>query len=230
MDQLRQIAVHDVLGMPAWVWALVLFLGGLNELIVRAKWTAAESILQGATRALLKVPALGFVLARFPLLGDALRTMAKLDKAEPVIPPPFPGSSARVLLPLLGLLALGGCAPQIVRARQAVSAASTLGTQAGELFVAVVESEQRGIARQLAQDHDLAKADRLRDEWRGKQATATKALKVYNTTVSGLGALAELSTAGGKFDIGQLLGGLARAYTQLRDVLDVFGVALPGGL
>ncbi len=127
-------------------------------------------------------------------------------------------------------LAMVGCAPAIVRARQAVSAAATLGTQAGNLFVAVDDQQQQAIARQLQIDHDIAKAEKSRDEWRSKQATSVRALKVYNVTVSGLGALAELSTASGKFDLGQLLAGLAKAYGQLKDVLTVFGVALPGGI
>ncbi len=127
-------------------------------------------------------------------------------------------------------LALVGCAPAVVRARQAVTAAATLGTNAGELFVAIDLAEQQAIAQQLAKDHDIPKAERSRDEWRAKQTVAVKALKTYNTAVSSLGALAEISVAGGKFDIGQLLGGLARAYGALKDALDAYGVKLPGGL
>lgn len=127
-------------------------------------------------------------------------------------------------------LALAGCAAPIVHARQAVTAASALGTQAGNLFVAVDDQQQQAIARQLQVDRDVAKAEASRDAWRAKQATAVRALKVYNATVSSLGAFAEIRTPFQKTDLGKLLDGLAKAYGALKDALAAFGVAMPGGI
>jgi hypothetical protein len=127
-------------------------------------------------------------------------------------------------------LALAGCAAPIVHARQAVTAAAALGTQAGNLFVAVDDQQQQAIARQLQVDHNVAAAEASRDAWRAKQATAVRALKVYNATVSSLGAFAEIRVPFQKTDLGKLLDGLAKAYGALKDVLGSFGVAMPGGV
>ncbi len=125
-------------------------------------------------------------------------------------------------------LALVGCGAPIVRARQAVTAASALGTQAGNLFVALDDQQQQAIARQLGIDHSIPAAEKARDDWRAKQATAVKSLKVYNATVSGLGAFAEITTPFEKTNLAKLLEGLAKAYGALKDTLGAFGVALPG--
>lgn len=125
-------------------------------------------------------------------------------------------------------LLMVGCAAPIVRARQAVTAAAALGTQAGNLFVVADEQQQQAIAAKLAQDHNVAAAETSRDAWRAKQGAAVKALKVYNATVSSLGAFAEIRQPFEKTDLGKLLDGLAKAYGALRDTLTVFGVAVPG--
>ena len=125
-------------------------------------------------------------------------------------------------------LAMVGCAAPIVRARQAVTAAAALGTQAGNLFVAVDDQQQQAIARQLQIDHNVPAAEKARDEWRAKQGTAMKALKVYNATVASLGAFAEIRQPFEKTDLGKLLDGLAKAYGALKDALGAFGVAIPG--
>jgi hypothetical protein len=124
--------------------------------------------------------------------------------------------------------AMAGCAAPIVHARQAITAAAALGTQAGNLYVAVDDQQQQAIARQLQVDRDVAKAEASRDAWRAKQATALRALKVYSATVSSLGAFAEIRTPFLKTDLGELLKGLAKAYGSLKDVLASFGVAVPG--
>ncbi len=126
-------------------------------------------------------------------------------------------------------LLMVGCGAPIVRARQAVTAASALGAQAGNLFVAIDDQQQQAIARQLNVDHNVPAAERSRDEWRAKQTAAVRALKVYNATVASLGAFAEIRTPFANTDLGKLLEGLAKAYAALKDVLGAFGVAVPGG-
>lgn len=127
-------------------------------------------------------------------------------------------------------LAMFGCTPAITKARQAIAASAALGSSAADLFGAVDAQEQRDIAAQLMKDHDIAKAEAAKDDWRKKQTIAVKTLKVYNTTISGLGALAELQDQNGKLDIGNLLTQLAAAYAQLVNTLASFGVTLPKGV
>lgn len=136
-----------------------------------------------------------------------------------------------VVLALAWLTVMAGCASfNITKARQAVSASATLGSTAADLFGVVDAQEQQKIAYELSRDHDYKKAEAARDDWRNKQAISVKALKVYNTTVSGLGALAELEYQNGKLNLGQLFYQLAQAYVPLVDTLKQFGVTLPTGV
>ena len=114
-------------------------------------------------------------------------------------------------------------------ARQAVGAAASLGKTAADLFGAVDAAEQGEIAAQLEKDHDIAASVKARDDWRAKQAISVKALKTYDATVSGLGALAEISSLNGKLDVTQFVASLSAAYTQLTGALSAYGVTLPRG-
>jgi hypothetical protein len=98
-EQLLQYAKHDFMGAPLWAWfVMFVVLPGLNELVNRAKWTQAQSLMQVTFRALLKLP----LVARVPVFGDLLRSLAR--EGELLFPP-----SILVLAPLLFVL---GCGPK----------------------------------------------------------------------------------------------------------------------
>ncbi len=115
------------------VWAILVTLVGLplaNEIVQRAKGTRAESLLQGLALFLLKLPALGIVIAKTPVLGDLLYVFAPRDKADlptPLIAKPStvvvpavevtvnpsspPSPPAALALLLIAFSALSGCVP-----------------------------------------------------------------------------------------------------------------------
>jgi hypothetical protein len=94
--------------MPVWVWLLVVVIGIGNEIVNRAKWTAAQSIFQGIGAFLLWVPVLGPVLAKFPVLGALLLRMAAKDPEAGKMPLPT-GTPPTVMLPFFMLFALTAC-------------------------------------------------------------------------------------------------------------------------
>jgi hypothetical protein len=232
MTQLHAIAVRDLLGMPVWVWALVIFLGGLNEAIARSKWTAAESILQGATRALLKVPALGFVLARFPLLGDVLRTAAKLDKAEPA---PRQDASLRALLPLLAVLALSGCATFKTASQLTLielERGHTEASQAAKTYDAKVTADYIGKA---AKTKTMAEQEALEAAYAKYRAGFAKFVEVMNKAWAciqqaraALPLIDQVSDPKRRAELtGYITSGLAFVL-QGKDTLSAFGVQIGG--
>lgn len=90
-------------GMPVWTWALLFFVGLVNEIVERMKWTRAGSILQGTFRFVLAFPVFGPLLAKVPVAGAVLRWLAKLDAAPPVLPadapPAAPDAPAAPVVP-----------------------------------------------------------------------------------------------------------------------------------
>lgn len=87
MEKVKMVLTYVVAGMPVWVWLLMMGLGALNEWVNRSKSTEAQTLLQGAAKFVLKIPAIGSLLARFPLLGDVLVKMATPPQPQPAAAP-----------------------------------------------------------------------------------------------------------------------------------------------
>lgn len=82
IDRIIALGREWHLGMPLWVWALLLGVGLLNETIERMGWTRAGSILQGFARFIIAFPAFGPLLVRLPFVGELLRWLAKMKPAD----------------------------------------------------------------------------------------------------------------------------------------------------
>lgn len=133
-------------GLPKWAWSVMVVLAIVNEIILRAKWTRALSIFQAPFVAVLRMPVLGDVLGRLPIVGGVLRWLAGIDPPKPAIelPPTIrSGEGGFVIVQVIvqvlvtavlfmmfmvGLSLLAGCAAGADGARQAVAQAdSTIG-------------------------------------------------------------------------------------------------------
>ncbi len=73
--------------MPVWAWLLSVSLVATSELINRAKWTKAETLLQGSIRMVVAIPGVGVLLLKLPVLGLALQIVGKIEDAPPPSPP-----------------------------------------------------------------------------------------------------------------------------------------------
>lgn len=77
----------NLLFMPVWAWLLSVSLVAVSEIINRAKWTKAETLLQGSIRMIVAVPGVGVLLLKMPMLGLALQIVGKIDDPAPPAPP-----------------------------------------------------------------------------------------------------------------------------------------------
>ena len=79
--------------MPVYVWALLILVGAINEIVRASKWTEALSIWQGVWRFILWIPALGPLLTRFPFLGPFIQKLAGVDPDAGKLPLPVPAGN-----------------------------------------------------------------------------------------------------------------------------------------
>lgn len=73
MSKLQAILTYKILLVPAWIWLVCLALPVINDFVQRTKWTAAQSLLQLLSRALLTIPVIGQAVQLVPILGDLIR-------------------------------------------------------------------------------------------------------------------------------------------------------------
>ena len=201
LDYLR----HTVwLGMPLGVWMIVFGLGAFNEVVNRAKWTEAQSILQGLASFFLWIPVLGPVLTKFPVLGALISRIAAKDPDAgkmPLPPSDPPSPPVASLLPLLFLasLALTACglkttyallsaAEQVDKAAAAQLPDFDRQTRAG--IVLTAKSTEDGTAR--LHDWD-GKVEKLVKAVEGVHASVILARDGANDVSKGIRAKAELS-------------------------------------
>ena len=100
MQQLHDALVYQTAMGP--VWAVVLTLVGLplaNEVVQRAKGTRAESLLQAVAMTLLKIPVLGVVIAKFPVVGDILYVFSPANKVGLNLPTPLIAKPTAIVVP-----------------------------------------------------------------------------------------------------------------------------------
>lgn len=120
METLKALLLHQTFMGPVWT-LLVAFVAipVANELVSKYRGTRAASILQGIALVILKTPAVGRVLVKFPVVGDLLYVFAPQDKtglptpliARPGDGPAPPSNPALVLAMLSVFMALPmGCA------------------------------------------------------------------------------------------------------------------------
>lgn len=113
MTALHNFFMYPLGGIPLWAPLSIAFLLMANAAVRAAKWTSAQDAIQLTARFLLKLPAMGAVIASFPLLGEVLHfiaddaerlpptlTMRARGKMPPKSPPP-PSAGATVAMLML---------------------------------------------------------------------------------------------------------------------------------
>jgi hypothetical protein len=214
-------------GAPHWVWIVTLVaLPILNEIVQRAKWTRAQSILQAPPRMLLRA---GF--GSVPILGEMLRALA--NEKPPQDPPEPPAmSGAAVVLVLAGLVfaaTLSGCAmSDYARADLAITAQTKVASAATEAVTAWDETNQAQIVGEARAAGDTTTA-------RAQLAADQRVLKLARATIRTFGAAIQAEAVGvelarqakAKLDLGALLPRLLRLGRDLIKSLKDFGVSVP---
>ena len=226
MDKLHAALAFSLLGMPIWLWLVLTAVGGVNELVNRMKWTKAESLIQGAARAILWVPAVGPTLGRFPLLGTLLRWSAGLEK-QPVIGSEIGGPSnpAVVLVMLSAFMGVSGCASLFADTYAGLATAERVVGAANDQFPGLDKAHRKQLTDKAASLDEGKKAlaawdlvaDKLAKTIQGTDAT----VKLCRDAVAEIKA--------GTRDKAQLSGWIAtglRLGLDLKDLLSAAGLKL----
>lgn len=243
---MKELAMHQVLGMPTWVWVLVIGLLAINDAIKAAKWTRAESFVEALAMSLLRIPVLGTViLARFPVIGWLLRKLAGLEpptekpvaKAQGVDPPPpirsgeggfalpeFLGAAVLSAMLGLGLLLIfgagaGGCANPMQ------------GFKSGLTATAVTVS----VGYRAADEYDAQKQPTLMSSaafaaYKQARGIAMKSLATGADAVRSGNAALQAVDAKKRKDWPELTAKIIAAGLQIVDALKQWGVAIPVGV
>jgi len=229
MATVRAVLVYNLLFMPVWAWLLSLALVATSELINRAKWTKAETLLQGSIRMIIAIPGVGVVLMRLPVLGLALQIVGKID--DPPAPPSGPAdSSARALLPLLllGSLTLSACTSAYTATAASLTAAEHIVAAAADQFPAIDAQKRKSIVEAAHSREEGAAALKA---WDAQAAKIVTAIEGANASVK-LAADGLKGVHDGLRDPKQLGGWIApaiRVGTDLVSLLDAVGVHLKLG-
>lgn len=214
-------------GAPTWVWLVTLVALPLaNELVQRAKWTRAQSILQAVARAML-VP-----FGRVPVIGSVLLAFAGRDD-EP--PSPLPPASS--MLAVAGLSAalgyavlLGACAGALTPSYKTLAGMADAVTAAAGTLPGACKARQAKIV-------DEAKDKAALDAAENKVAEIHSQCEVAdNSLVAASKGLRLARDAARDIDKGvkdpkDLMVWLSAAlnlYRNLGPMLATFGVRLPG--
>lgn len=224
------------IGLPwgAWLFLVVLLVG--NQVIAWAKWTKAQDLLQGLARLVLKIPVLAPVLARFPVVGWAIthiagpedgverRTLLGTKKDEP----PPSGAAIALVIGAFGMVLAGTVACTTTNAFRVVDSAASLGRSAYDLLFQIDAQKQREIAAEKDTIGREAAAEKV-TAWRAKIDVGYKALKIFTAAIVTAEATLNLIVAGQekKITVGMVVAEVAKAVTQVRKVLDEFGVKVP---
>lgn len=82
MATLQAFLLYKLLGVPVYAYLIVGALVPANMAVKKAGWTTAENLVQLAARFVLKIPAIGALVALVPGVGDILDGIAD-DEATP---------------------------------------------------------------------------------------------------------------------------------------------------
>lgn len=209
--------------LHTWLLGLSMLLGVVGEsgVITNPAWQKLLVGLAGAIGAF----AVRVAAAWQPSEVKAAVAATKTD--EPTLPPPHPGSTLRVLLPLAAVLSLTACNGALDKARIATTAAADLGLSSAK-FVSDWNDQCEAGAVKLAQDNHVVEAKATAAKCRATYEKLDQAVKTYGAAVASTRAGVELAATMKKLDVGLVLRELLSAGKALKAALDAFGIAIPG--
>lgn len=251
MQTLKHLLTYPTFMGP--VWAILVTLVGLplaNEIVQKYKGTRAESLLQGLALFLLKLPAVGIVIAKTPVLGDLLYVFAPRDKTG--IPTPLIAKPSVVTVPVVEVTVNPPSDPPPATPLLALVLLSTLFSLPACTLAQAITGSYKGLAiaektvgaanaqfPTLDRGHRKEIVDKASTEQQGKDqlaawdVTADRLVKSIQGTDATIklcrDALAEISK--GVRDKAQLAGWIAtgiRLGIDLKDLLAASGVPLGG--
>lgn len=203
-------------GAPAWVWILAFgVLPLLNELLQRAKWTRAQSILQGIARVLL-VP-----FGKVPVLGDVFRALAGPAAAPPEEggPPPPAGPPPAVLVLLVASLGLlGACKASPIDIATAFRTASSNALSTTVIAFGRFDDQRQKEIVEKAESYPLGRAALA--QWRTEvQGPFHNGSKSAADAIGALTAAIEAAKAGFAQDWGTLTANVLRALGDIAAII-----------
>lgn len=223
------------LGMPWAAWCMLGFALLLNEIISWAKWTRAQGLLQGLARLVLAIPLVAPILARFPVVGWALTRIAGPDEGverrtllgtvQGARPPS--GPAIALIVAALGFgVALTACT--MTNAFRVVDSAASLGRSAYDLLFQIDSQKQHELAAEKATIGEEAAKAKVA-AWRSKVDAGYKAIKAFTAAVVTAEATLNLIAAGQekKITVGMVVAEVAKSVSEVRKVLEEFGVKVP---
>jgi hypothetical protein len=215
-------AVHW--GAPVWVWLVTLVaLPVANELIQRAKWTRAQSILQAVARAML------LPFGKVPVIGSVLQAFAGPRDNEP--PDALPPASS--MLAVFGLSAalgyavlLGACTGALTPTYKTLAGMADAVTAAAGILPGACEGREADI---VAKAQTRPEAETKVAEVHGQCEVAANSLSAAHRGLKLARDAAKDIDAGIKDpkDLMVWLKGAIDLYRNLVPMLAVFGVKLP---
>jgi hypothetical protein len=219
-------AVHW--GAPVWVWLVTLVaLPVANELIQRAKWTRAQSILQAVARAML------LPFGKVPVLGSVLQAFAGPREDEP--PDALPPASS--MLAVFGLSAalgyavlLGACTGALTPTYKTLAGMADAVTAAAGVLPSSCEARQSVLVAQAKNNAELDAAEKAAAEVHAQCEVAGNSLVAASKGLR-LARDATRDIDKGIRDPKDLMVWVSAAlnlYRSLGPMLATFGVKLPG--
>jgi hypothetical protein len=151
---------------------------------------------------------------------------AEVEKRNPPAPPPPIAAGVALVIGALGMALAMACTT--TNAYRVIDSAASLSRSACDLLFQIDSQEQRKIGAEKATIGEEAAAAKV-TAWRAKVDVGYKALKTFSTAVVTAEATLNLIVAGQekKITIAMVVAEVAKAVTQVRKVLEEFGVKVP---
>lgn len=217
MSSVKEFLLHPLWGLPKWGWLVLLVAMLVNEIFSWTKKTRAQSTLQALVRLVLKLPVVGAVMTRVPVVGFILKYLAGPDpegvrelKSEPDA---AAGSDMTLLVLFIALPLLGACkaSPYDVAVAFKTGASESL-TITMNGFATYDREHQKTIA----ETEGSAGLKRYRTE---VQIPMRKGVETAKNGLSLLSAAIDAAKAGIEQNWGQLTAEVLRGFAEITEII-----------
>ena len=141
--------------------------------------------------------------------------------------PPWQVIIVAVVIATMALM-LGGCAPGVLGAKQAVSAAERASASSLRAFGDLDASRQSAIVAEAAARSDPAWGRHALDEYRARRGGVLVAIAALDAVIAGSRAAIVAVDAGGRIDLAPMFVELARVVAELAHAIQAIASPPPG--
>jgi hypothetical protein len=227
MSSVKEFLLHPLWGLPTWGWLVLVVAMLVNEIFSWTKKTKAQSTLQALVRLVLKIPVVGAVAKRVPVVGFLLKYLAGPDpegvRELPAEPKPEPdaaaGSDMTLLVLFVALPLLGACKASPYDVAVAFKTASSESLTITMNGFATYDREHQ---KTIAETEGSAGLKRYRTEI---QIPMRKGVETAKNALSLLSAAIDAAKAGMEQNWGQLTAEVLRGFAEITEIITRY--ALP---